>query len=213
LDKCLLWLAGVPSFVVQSLKLDRKDVEILRFLQRDGRAQLKDIARSVSLSIPAVKARIRRLKELGVIRGFSVIIDPNRIAEKVRAIVSCRASPEHLSRLRGELAELEEVRALYVTAGRYNLVLIVEFRNMESLASFIYGRLRDASEIEMLVISETDKEVGGGLVYPEDVVRLRCDFCHSLIVERPVIEVIDGGKYYFSSIECANAFKQRLGRG
>ncbi len=204
----------MPSFVVKSLKLDRKDVEILRFLQRDGRAQLKDIARSVSLSIPAVKARIRRLKELGVIRGFSVIIiDANRIAEKVRAIVSCRASPEHLSRLRSELAELEEVRALYVTVGRYNLVLIVEFRNMESLASFIYGRLRDVSEIDTLVVSETDKEVGGGLVYPEDVVRLRCDFCHSLIVERPVVEVIDGGKYYFSSIECAEAFKQRLGRG
>ena len=49
----------------QSLKLDRKDVEILRVLQRDGRAQLKEIARSASLSIPAVKARIRRLRRVG----------------------------------------------------------------------------------------------------------------------------------------------------
>ena len=204
---------GISPYVGRSLKLDRKDVEILRVLQRDGRAQLKEIARSASLSIPAVKARIRRLRELGVIRGFSVIIDPAKIAERVRSIICCRAQPEHLSRLRSELAGLEEVRALYVTAGRYNLVLSVEFRNMESLVSFIYGRLEGVSEIDILVVLEADKEVWGGLIYPEDVVRLRCDFCHSLIVERPVVEVIDGGKYYFSSMECAEAFKQKLGKG
>ena len=45
---------------------------------------------------------------------------------------------------------------------------------------------------------------------PDEAIRIRCDFCHALIVEKPVIREIGGGRYYFSSEECADAFERKL---
>jgi DNA-binding Lrp family transcriptional regulator len=73
------------------LKLDRIDVEILRTLQENAGVPLKELASKVGLSIPAVRARIDRLMDLGVIKGFTVIVDPSRIAERVRALILCKS--------------------------------------------------------------------------------------------------------------------------
>jgi DNA-binding Lrp family transcriptional regulator len=194
----------------QELRLDRKDVEILSLLREDARTSLKDIASKVALSIPAVKARIERMRELGVIEGFTAIIDPSRIAERVRAIIMCRTAVERLKVLRGELSPILEVREMHNVVGYYNLVLKAEFRDLGSLTSFIQEKLVGVLELDVLVISKTDKEEYGGTVMYDDIIRLKCDFCKAQIVTRPVVKTIDGGKYYFHSDECADAFERRL---
>jgi Lrp/AsnC family leucine-responsive transcriptional regulator len=194
----------------QELRLDRKDVEILSLLREDARAPLKDIASKIALSIPAVKARVERMRELGIIKGFTVVIDPSKIAERVRVYIMCKIPVERLKAVRDELSAQQEVRELHVVAGSYNLVFKAEFRDLGSLTDFLHERLVGALEVEVLTISKTDKEEYGGTVMHDDVIRLKCDFCHAPIVTRPVIKIINGGRYYFSSEECADAFERRL---
>ena len=88
------------------LKLDRIDVEVLRTLQENARIPLKELASKVGLSIPAVRARIDRLVDLGVIKGFTVIVDPSRITERVRALILCKVPADSLGNLPEELGKL-----------------------------------------------------------------------------------------------------------
>jgi Lrp/AsnC family transcriptional regulator, leucine-responsive regulatory protein len=74
----------------QEMRLDRKDVEILSLLRADARMPLKEIASKVALSVPAVKARVKRMRELGVIKAFTAVIDPSKIAERVRVYIMCK---------------------------------------------------------------------------------------------------------------------------
>jgi len=194
----------------QELRLDRKDVEILNLLRVDGRAPLKNIASKVVLSVPAVKARVERMRELGVIKGFTVVIDSSKIAERVGVFIMCKIPIERLKAVRDELSAAPEVRELHVAAGSYNLVLKAEFRDLGSLTDFLHERLVGALEMEILTVSKTDKEEYGGTVMHDDIIRLKCDFCHAPIVTRPVIKTINGGRYYFHSEECADAFERHL---
>jgi DNA-binding Lrp family transcriptional regulator len=192
------------------LKLDRIDVEILRTLQENARIPLKELASKVGLSIPAVRARIDRLVDLGVIKGFTVIVDPSRIAERVRALILCKVQADRLGNLPEELGKLESVKEVHTLAGSYNLALKVELREIGEITRFVHERLSGAVDVEVLIVSNTYKEECGATLYPDEAIRIRCDFCHALIVEKPVIREIGGGRYYFSSEECADAFERKL---
>ncbi|MEM3032434.1 MAG: winged helix-turn-helix transcriptional regulator [Nitrososphaerota archaeon] len=197
---------------MERLRLDVKDAEIVKILQSDGRASWKEIAERVRLSIPAVRSRVKRLEELGVIKGYMAVVDAARILERIRAYLLLSAPPERVGELAGRLAAHAEVRELHHVAGRYNLVARVELRDMEAMRRFAESSLSKVETYEYLIITSSDKEAYGSVLNPDDSLRIRCDFCKALIVETPVIEYIGGGRYYFSSKECAEAFKERLGR-
>jgi len=63
------------------VELDRKDLKILRELQRNGRRPNRKLAAAVALSESACLARVRRLEEAGVIRGYFADISPEALGE------------------------------------------------------------------------------------------------------------------------------------
>ena len=68
--------------------LDHIDYEILRMLQADARMPLKDIAKAVYLSSPAVSARIDNLVSKGYIEGFHAKINPQVMGLHIKAFIS-----------------------------------------------------------------------------------------------------------------------------
>lgn len=61
------------------------------------------------------------------------------------------------------------------------------------------------------VITDVPKEEYGAAVEAEAVVQFKCEFCGSVIFGKPVIEEINGGRYFFTGKECADAYKERMG--
>jgi Lrp/AsnC family transcriptional regulator, leucine-responsive regulatory protein len=59
--------------------LNNMDQRILEILQGDARISLKDLAAQVGLSSPSVSERVQRLEERGVIRAFTIDIDPQTL--------------------------------------------------------------------------------------------------------------------------------------
>ena len=59
--------------------IDRIDRQILELMKQDGRMALSAIAKAVGLSGPAVHDRVRKLESTGVIAGYSVIVDPDKV--------------------------------------------------------------------------------------------------------------------------------------
>jgi Lrp/AsnC family transcriptional regulator, leucine-responsive regulatory protein len=68
--------------------IDQIDRQLLDLLQAQGRMSHHDLAQHVGLSAPAVGERVRKLEERGVIRNFSVVVDPKRLGLDVTAFIA-----------------------------------------------------------------------------------------------------------------------------
>jgi DNA-binding Lrp family transcriptional regulator len=69
------------------LLLDQTDRAIIAALTADARASFADIGQAVSLSAPAVKRRVDRLRASGVIKGFTAVVDPAAVGGTTEAFV------------------------------------------------------------------------------------------------------------------------------
>jgi len=69
------------------LRMDAVDQRIIALLVADARASYADIGAKVSLSAPAVKRRVDRLRSTGVIKGFTAVIDPSAVGWTTEAFV------------------------------------------------------------------------------------------------------------------------------
>ena len=69
------------------MQIDGTDQQIIASLMADARASYAEIGAKVSLSAPAVKRRVDRLRAAGVIRGFTAIIDPAAVGWTTEAFV------------------------------------------------------------------------------------------------------------------------------
>jgi DNA-binding Lrp family transcriptional regulator len=71
----------------ESLHIDAVDQRIIALLVADARASYADIGTRVSLSAPAVKRRVDRLRSVGVIKGFTAVIEPAAVGWTTEAFV------------------------------------------------------------------------------------------------------------------------------
>jgi len=69
------------------LQIDETDQQIIALLSADARTSYADIGARISLSAPAVKRRVDRLRAAGVIRGFTAIVDPAAVGWITEAFV------------------------------------------------------------------------------------------------------------------------------
>lgn len=83
---------------------DPRNVALLQALQEDPRQSVTRLAASVGMSAPAVKERLSRLEETGVIRGYRLDLDPKALGWPITAYVRVRPTPGQLPKV-AELAQ------------------------------------------------------------------------------------------------------------
>lgn len=82
--------------VVSNNDIDDVDQLILEALAGDARMSLKELAQAAGLSSPSAAERLRRLEERGVIKAFTIDIDPAAVGYPLQAIVRVRPLPGQL---------------------------------------------------------------------------------------------------------------------
>jgi Lrp/AsnC family transcriptional regulator, leucine-responsive regulatory protein len=88
---------------------DEIDFQLLTLLAGDARMSLKELAERVNLSSPSVAERMRRLEERGVIRSFTIEIDPKALGYTLEAIVRIRPLPGMLHIVENLITGIPEV--------------------------------------------------------------------------------------------------------
>ena len=78
-------------------KLDQKDIAILKLLQENARATVKEIADKIHLSTTPVYERIKRMEEAGVIKQYATLVDHSKV--KKGLIVICYVSLKQLNKI------------------------------------------------------------------------------------------------------------------
>jgi Lrp/AsnC family transcriptional regulator for asnA, asnC and gidA len=81
-------------------EIDELDLKILKLLEEDGRLAFMDIAKKLRLSESTIRKRVQALKENGVIKRFTVEIDPAKIGLNTVAIVGIDVDPSETFRSR-----------------------------------------------------------------------------------------------------------------
>jgi DNA-binding Lrp family transcriptional regulator len=129
-------------------RLDETDERIVAELANDARATYAEIGERVSLSAPAVKRRVDRLLDSGVIRGFTTVVDRSALGWTTEAYVQVfrhgTIAPEQL---RAAWIDIPEVISAATVTGTADAMLHVLARDMGHLEEAL-ERIRSAADVE-----------------------------------------------------------------
>ena len=144
--------------------LDQIDRTILRLLQEDGRASIRAVAERVHVSRANAYARINRLIEDGVVRGFTARVDHERAGRGLSAYITLKIVQNSWRTAREKLVTLPGVAHIALVSGDFDVLLLVHTADNRSLRELVLTRLQAIEEVlssrTLLVFEETDQVVG-----------------------------------------------------
>lgn len=117
--------------------MDELDRRILDLLQSNARMTIKEIARQVSLTSPAVSERVRRMEKSGVIAGYTARINPEPGQSRVGAYVSISVKPENRPDFLGVLQGLRGFVNCCQVTGTYSHMVRVDCKDIEALEKLL----------------------------------------------------------------------------
>lgn len=131
--------------------LDDMDRRIIGILVDDARISLKKLAQRADLSSPSVSERLRRLEERGVIRSFTVDIDPHAIGYGLQAIVRIKPLPGKLQAVYKLIEDIPEVAECDKVTGDDCFICRLHLRSIEQLDQ-ILDRITDKAETNTAIV-------------------------------------------------------------
>ena len=140
------------------MRLDNTDQKILRILLKDASKSKAEIARSVGLTPTAVFERLRKLQERGVIKGYTVRLDPYSLGMKLLAYVFVSEIKPVTAKKTGPLlARLPNVQEVHRVAGRDCFLLKVRADDTDALTRVLdeIGGLKSVGNVQTTIVLET----------------------------------------------------------
>lgn len=145
----------------QMSRLDQVDRSILRLLQQDGRASIRSVAERVHVSRANAYARISRMVEDGIIRGFTARVDHERAGQTASAYVTLKIVQNSWRTVRERLLELPGVAHIALVGGDFDVLLLVHTADNQALRELVLGSIQSIPQVlgtrTMLVFEETDQ--------------------------------------------------------
>ena len=117
------------------------NLNLIKILRENARTPLLEIARMLGVSEAAVRKRLRRLEREGVIRRYTVEVDPRKLGYNVVALIGVDTKPEHYIPLLERFKRMGEVVSLYASSGDHMMMAECWFRRPDELTAFV-ERLR-----------------------------------------------------------------------
>ncbi|MBO0652312.1 Lrp/AsnC family transcriptional regulator [Streptomyces triculaminicus] len=140
--------------------LDDIDRSILRMLQSNGRASIRSVAERVHVSRANAYARINRLIDDGVIRGFGARIDQERAGHGASAYITMKIVQNSWRTVREQLRELPGVAHIALVSGDFDVLLLVHTKDNRALRELVLTRIQAIEDVlstrTLLVFEETD---------------------------------------------------------
>lgn len=131
--------------------LDDLDRRIVEILVEDARISLKELAQRVGLSSPSVSERLKRLEERGVIRGFTIEVDPAALGYALQAIVRIRPLPGKLHVVQDLIQQIPQFSECDKVTGDDCFVGRLHIRSISELDT-ILDRIADKAETSSSIV-------------------------------------------------------------
>jgi len=124
------------------MDIDEIDIAILKEVQEDSKTSYRDIAKKLGLSVGIVHNRVKKMADMGVIRSFAAILDPEKLGFDLTAVILMQVDGGHIVDVERAIAKSKSVMAVYDTTGDFDIITIAKFKSREELNTFIKENLK-----------------------------------------------------------------------
>jgi Lrp/AsnC family leucine-responsive transcriptional regulator len=129
------------------MPIDNLNWKILEALQKNARQSFAEIGRNVGLTSPAVAERVKRMEDLGIIKGYKAEVSYHKTGHQLKAVITLRAFMGRLKPFLEKVKEFKEVINCYRITGNENIIMEVVLYDQAHLEEFIdkvitYGETR-----------------------------------------------------------------------
>jgi DNA-binding Lrp family transcriptional regulator len=121
---------------IERVNIDDVDRKILSELLRDSRRSYRSIARRAGVSVGTALNRIRRLEKAGVIKGYSALLDHEKLGYQLTALAEITVSKGKLLEMEQAIGKLPNTCAVYDVTGLTDALVIAKFHTREELSKF-----------------------------------------------------------------------------
>ncbi|UCE56095.1 MAG: Lrp/AsnC family transcriptional regulator [Desulfobacterales bacterium] len=117
--------------------MNEVELKIIRALNENSRKSFREIAKEVKTSTPVVINKIKKLEEIGAIKGYIPVLDPEYFGYTLMAVVALRISHGKLIEAQEKIAEDPHTLAIYDVTGEWDSIVIAHFKGRKDLNNFI----------------------------------------------------------------------------
>jgi DNA-binding Lrp family transcriptional regulator len=159
--------------------------EILQILEKDARTQPEDIAKMLKKKTQMVKDAIKKYEKEGIILRYKTVINKELVKEAdscVRALIEVNILPQKdvgFDRVAERIYSFPEVTSCYLVSGTFDLLLIVEGRDMHTVSRFVSEKLSPMENVRGTVthfLLKKYKEDGVILKHKEENKRIAISY-------------------------------------
>ena len=163
---------GISYFLRDvEMKLDKKDFQILRILEKNCKTTSKEISEIIDSPITTLYSRTKKMEKTGIIKGYKAILNHEKLGKGTTAIVLLEfyfyptdgvvKRAQIRSKIYKKLVSMKETQCVYKISGKWNLMLKIKVKDIKEVGDFVLNQLKMIEGIEetyTLMVLETKKE-------------------------------------------------------
>lgn len=117
--------------------MDEIDEKILKNLLVDARLSARQLALKLGMSTVTVLSRIKKLEKEKIIKGYTAIIDHEKVGYDLTAVIEIVAKNNKMLEIAQELSKMENVCGVYDITGSTDTLLVAKFKSRADLSDFV----------------------------------------------------------------------------
>ncbi|WP_245601014.1 Lrp/AsnC family transcriptional regulator [Marinobacterium jannaschii] len=134
--------------------IDATNRKIIAALQENARISFAELGKKVHLSAPAVAERIRKLESAGVITGYSVKVDLDKVGYPIVALVQCKVYRTKEREFKALMLSYDEVVACYNVTGEQAFLVKLAVKSMTELDEILEAFIDLSDTNTMMILSQ-----------------------------------------------------------
>ena len=116
-------------------------LDILEILEKNSRMKNVEIARMLNVSEAYVRRIIKKLVEDGIIKRFTIDVDPKKIGYEIVSLVGIDTEPEYILNIIEALKNMPEVKKIYLSTGDHMIIAEIWAKNNEEFSKIIFEKI------------------------------------------------------------------------
>lgn len=146
------------------IKLDDIDLKILKELSENSNQSVKEIAAKVNLSVTPVHDRIKKIESAGIIKKYAALLDAEQLGYNLITYIQIRLirhQEKMFEDIASQLTNMEEVMEAAFTAGEFDLIVKLIFKDMNDYHDFVLHKMSKLEAISYMKTSFAIRFISG----------------------------------------------------
>ena len=145
--------------------LDEIDLGIISILLKDGSKNLSEIASIMKVGIATVHRRLKRLKDEGVVEGYTLLVNPRKLGLNMIAVVEMKIDVGNEAGVLKEVQKIEAITEIYKVSGQFEISLKIKAFDLDNLNK-VLGEIKSIKGVQALNTNIVLEVIRDSLFYP-----------------------------------------------